>query len=188
MNPEPTRFRFGLRSLLALVLVVAVLSAFPSALYALIWPVWITGPTIALVFFLLVRNATRSKSIRWPQRSGWIGTSLAALPLFCSWFTRHRWVNAFDDNQWPRPFPYPDVWLGRIHDWWDRLHLAGPDSIKIHGEYYAVLFGINCLVIVAFIVVGAVAGYVFRDGDFLAASRRLTSVYPFRSRRADRFC
>jgi hypothetical protein len=174
MKPKPTQLRFGLRTLLALVFGVAVLAAFPSAPCALIWQVWITGPLIALVFFLLIRNATRSANVRWPQRSAYVGVALAFVPLFCCLFTRHRWVSVFHDDRWPRRFPYPDAYLTHIHDWWDRLHPAVPGSIKIHGEYFAVLFGVNCFVVLAFGFVGAVAGYVFRDGDFLAASRRLT--------------
>jgi hypothetical protein len=126
--------------------------------------------------FVLVWRVTRPSSSEnsWPSIVGWFIAYLALLPVVGCWFIRHRWVNAFDDDRWPIPFPYPDLFLLEIHDWWDRLNPAGPSEVKIHGEFYAVLLGTNALFLVACIACGAICGYVFRNGDFVAAARRLT--------------
>jgi hypothetical protein len=112
----------------------------------------------------------------WPTLLGWFIASLALLPVIGCWFIRHRWVTAFDDALWPRPFPYPDLFLMKIHDWWDRLHPAEPGFLKIHGEFYAVLLGTNVLFLASCLAGGAVCGYVFRNIDFVSATRCLTKL------------
>ena len=180
MNPHSSRFRFGLRSLLALVFVVAIFAAFPFLLHVLAWLVWFTGPLIAVCVFQMTRNATCTNSPndaeRWPGLVAWLVLGCTAIPFIACWFIRHRWINAFSDDRWPRPFPYPDAYLLEIHDWWDRLHPV-TDGLKIHGEYDAVLQRINTLVLLACVVFGVIAGYVFRDVDFRAASRRIASYF-----------
>ena len=180
MNPHSSRFRFGLRSLFALVFVVAIFAAFPILLHVLVWLIWFTGPSIAIFIFLITRNATYTNSPtaaeRWPRLAGWLVLACAAIPFVACWFIRYRWITAFSDDRWPRPFPYPDVYLLQIHDCWDRLHPV-TDGIKIHGEYYAVLQDINTLVLIACVAFGALAGFLFRDGDFIAAARRIASYF-----------
>jgi hypothetical protein len=39
-----------------------------------------------------------------------------------------------EDNQWPRPWPYPDQWLLRWNDQLDAEYPAPPGTLKIHGE------------------------------------------------------
>lgn len=163
--PHPPRLRFGIRSLLAMVLVASIFAAFPVLLLVVLWPIWFTGPLIALATFAIVRNAIRSDpdetTYHPPSLAGWIVLSIAFTPLLASWFIRHRWVNVFVDKNWPRQFPYPDHYLVRIHAWWDRLNPAPPGTLKLHGEYFVVLQGANALVLVACLICGVVAGYVF---------------------------
>ncbi len=177
MNEVSHGFRFSLRAFLLLVLFVSVFAAFPVTLMFVAWIAPFSGTAVGLVAFLFVRRATSSTNTEncWPSFVGWLIVCLALSPVVACWFIRHRWVNGFGDDAWPRPFPYPDFLLLGIHDWWDRLHPAGPDFIKIHGEFYAVLLGTNVLLFVACLVCGAVCGYVFRNGDFFAAARRPTT-------------
>ena len=172
MIVKPARVRFGIQSLLAFTFVVAINFAFPDLRDVLLWMVWITGPAAALLVFWVVRGMTHCHLRRWPRTSGWSSVLISALALFACLFIRHRWVNAHNDDDWPRALPYPDTYLVQVHDWWDRLHPAAPNAIKIHGEYYSILYGVNGLLFAAFLVFGAVAGYVFRDTD-LARGRDL---------------
>ena len=41
----------------------------------------------------------------------------------------------FDNQSWPRPWPYPDRWLSAVERWFDARNPASPDSIKLHGEF-----------------------------------------------------
>jgi hypothetical protein len=178
MKQPAIRFRFTIRASIVLVFIVAVCSAFPVVPLVIASFVPYSGPLLAFAAFLFVRGATRSSDAdrlpQWPSLMGWFALCVASLPLIALWFVRHRHVSCWHDPKWPRGFPYPDVYLIQIHDWWDRLHPAEPGTIKIHGEYYTVLHGINFFVLLACLIFGAVCGYVFQNGDFLAAARRLT--------------
>jgi hypothetical protein len=178
MTLHSTQLSIGLRSLLGLVFIVAMFAVFPILLHASVWLVWFTGPVIAICTFLLARNATRTNLPpgveRRPRLGGWFMLACSAIPLPASIFIRRRWIIAFSDDQWPRPFPYPDVYLMRLHDWWDRLHPV-TDGLKIHGEHYAVLQGTNILVLIASAVFGLFGGYVFRDVEFVGDLRRTPS-------------
>jgi hypothetical protein len=178
MKQTPTRFRFTIRALFVLVVIVAVCSACPLVPLFIAFFVPYSGPLLAFATFLFVRGATRSGDAdalpQWPSLPGWFSVCVASLPLVATWFVRHRHVSCWHDPKWPRGFPYPDIYLVQIHDWWDRLHPPEPGAFKIHGEYYTLLHGINFLVLLACLIFGAVCGAVFRNADFLAAARRLT--------------
>ncbi len=170
---RPRRLRFSLRSLLVLTFVVAVITAnwqnvFGFVLYCLV----VSGPALFLASFFLARrlscSASRPPSLPAVSLGGWIAVLIAIVPLALSVFVRRRWVVGWNDPNWPRQFPYPDLLLVEIHDWWDRLHPAGP-YLKIHGEYYAVLMGVNVMAMIACALTGTVCGYVFRNASLSAA-------------------
>jgi hypothetical protein len=177
MVQPPPHFRFTIRALLILLFAVAICFAFPIVPLCIACFIPLSGPLTAIAAFFFVRSATRSDDtgsrFHWPGVAGWIALCGGALPLIVTLFIYHRWVHAFDTD-WPRPFPYPDRLLLAIHDWWDRLHPAADGAIKLHGEYFTLLLGINVLVLLACFIFGAVCGYVFRHGSFLAAWRRWT--------------
>jgi len=85
-----------------------------------------------------------SQDFGWPTTTNWFVLTLSLVLLLLGWFARHRWVYAFDDPKWPRPF---------------------------EGDYYTVLLIMNVIVMIAFILFGAIAGYVFRNGGLVAAWR-----------------
>ena len=39
------------------------------------------------------------------------------------------------EDDWPRPWPYPDPWLSRFERWLDQRYLVARGSIKLHGEF-----------------------------------------------------
>ena len=176
MNVVTLRFRFSLRTLLLAVFLFSVIAAFPVTVWFVAAIAPVSGPAVGVVAFLLVPRTARPDcaASRWPSFRGWFIACLGMLAVIGCWFIRHRWVTAFDDDRWPRPFPYPDLFLLEIHDWWDRLHPAGPGYLKIHGEFYAVLLGTNVLFLLACVVAGTVCGYIFRNSDFVPAAPRLT--------------
>ena len=173
MNPHRSRFRFGIRSLLVTVFVVAIFSAFPWLLYLAGWYVWVTGPLLGCFAFIIVRSMDRreSQDFGWPTTTNWFVLTLSLVLLLLGWFARHRWVYAFDDPKWPRPFPYPDEFLIAAHDWLNQLNPVFAGKIKFEGDYYTVLLIMNVIVMIAFILFGAIAGYVFRNGGLVAAWR-----------------
>jgi hypothetical protein len=176
MNERPLRFRFGIRTLFVAVLLVAICAAFPLPLIFVAWRVPLTGPVMLFAAFLVVRILSRSSMHQEAKRratlSGWFAAWLALLTLALLLFVRHRWVDGHNDPAWPRPFPYPDLFLLETHDWLDCLNPPPADSFKIHGEYYTVLLGINSFVIIACGLQGAVCGYVFRNVPFLPVAHR----------------
>ena len=159
MDSEPTVFRFGLRTLLFAFSIVAICAACPGLFTVLAWPIRVTGPTAVAAAFIVVRRLTPNHT-RCSVSNRWIFLFSAAIPLCGFMFARHRWLNAFRDTLFPRPLPYPDVYLVQIHDWWDRLHPVEPTSMKIHGEYYSVLLGINALLFFSCVLFGGVAGLI----------------------------
>jgi hypothetical protein len=42
------------------------------------------------------------------------------------------------DSAWPRPFPYPDPWLDRFHQWLDARNPPPAGAMKMHGEVFKV--------------------------------------------------
>lgn len=159
VNDVSRLFRIDLRTLLLVVLLIFVVTVFPVVLIFVAFLAPLTGPAIGLSSAVIVwEMRSLHKANRWPSVGGWISVCLVLLPVLTCWFIRHRWVNAIGDHDWPRPFPYPDVLLLEVHDWWDRLHPAGPGDLKVDGEFYAVLLGTNILFVVACIVCGAVCG------------------------------
>lgn len=147
----------------------------------------VSGPTVLLTSFCLVRWLSHSPTGRPVPRlasfRGWCAALLAVVPLAFSVFVRQRWLVGWHDPDWPRGLPYPDFFLSEVHDWWDHLHPAGP-YMKICGEYYAVLRGVNVMALVCCLLSGAACGYVFRNADFAAVTLRLlTKLRKFSSRR-----
>lgn len=173
MNEAPHGFRFSLATLLLVVCIVSVVAAFPVTLMFFVWLAPLCGPVLGLCLGFVVWHAARPQNSahRWPPVLGWFAACLALLLVLGCWFIRHRWINGFDDNAWPRPFPYPDLLLLEIHDWWDRLHPAPAGSLKIDGEFYAVLLGANALFLFACLVCGVVCGRVLRTCDLAAVVR-----------------
>ena len=71
----------------------------------------------------------------------------------------------------PGRIPYPDEFLIAAHDWLNQLNPVFAGKIKFEGDYYTVLLIMNVIVMIAFILFGAIAGYVFRNGGLVAAWR-----------------
>jgi hypothetical protein len=176
MNRVSHQSRVWLRTLLVLIPVIALFTAFPVAFHFVAWTAPFTGITLGVVAFVLVWRAARPGrgESGEPSVPEHFIACLAFLPVVGAWFVRHRWLAAFEDDRWPRPFPYPDLLLLEIHDWWDRLHPAGPGAWKYHGEFYAVLLGTNVLFLFACATAGVFCGYGFRNCDIIGAVRRLT--------------
>jgi hypothetical protein len=66
---------------------------------------------------------------------GFVTGLLAASYLCWAWHRVTGAVLISDAHVWPRPFPYPDQWLG----WWeqrlDAAHPVSPGFIKLDGEF-----------------------------------------------------
>lgn len=175
----PLRPRFGLRSLLLLVLFVALVAANRARALDFVLHFLIIAPVSALLtfvtaFWLVYALRGTSPGGFSPRLSSpwrWPLLGLASLPLAAALFALQRWRTGWQDAHWPRPFPYPDDLLVAIHDWWDRTHPAPPGYIKIHAEYYPVLFMIDTAVLLASALLGSVCGSLFRNVDFVAALR-----------------
>jgi hypothetical protein len=73
----------------------------------------------------------------------WLACTLVGLlgTLYFGW-TWHRLSERVlvADNNWPRPWPYPDRWLSAVEQWFDARNPAPADNIKIHGEFDRVRF------------------------------------------------
>lgn len=81
-----------------------------------------------------------------------LGGSLLASYL-CWAFHRTTIAGLIDGaHQWPRPFPYPDRWLG----WWepklDAAHPVSPGFIKLDGEWQRLQIYLAGMIILAAIV------------------------------------
>lgn len=61
-----------------------------------------------------------------------IGSAVTAYLLWAVYRLTARVMIA--DDAWPRPFPYPDLWLAWLNNYFDRRHPARPGTIKLHGE------------------------------------------------------
>ena len=66
--------------------------------------------------------------------------TVAATALLCASYFAWSWHRLtvkviVMDPSWPRPWPYPDGWLSAVERWFDARNPAGPNAIKIHGEF-----------------------------------------------------
>ena len=66
--------------------------------------------------------------------------AVAATALLCASYFAWCWHRLtvkviVMDPSWPRPWPYPDGWLSAVERWFDARNPAGPNAIKIHGEF-----------------------------------------------------
>ena len=152
MNEPSKRLQFSLRNLLLLVLVISVLVAFPIIPVLLIFAGPLTGPVCALLILLAIRRGfqPRGDSGRVSMSAKFMSCAAFA-PVLAALLIQLRWTELWNDNEWPRPFPYPDTALMAVHDWWDRLN-PDPGGLKIHGEYFAVLLALNSLVFASWLL------------------------------------
>lgn len=150
---ESSRIQFSLRSILVLVVLVALgcvlapiwLIDFPfTATSCAIFPIAVsiiamlalcTGAVCGYpARFMLGRTACRLL--------GWTVFSLIVVATgYLAWvFSRESHVTAiWEDPLYPRPFPYADEVLERYSHWLDARNPAPLGTIKIHGEYYTIL-------------------------------------------------
>ncbi len=146
---------------------------------------FISGPVLFLASFHQVRWLSRSRGSPPPSHlaslRGWVAAILAIVTLVLSVCLRQRWVTGWQDPRWPRKLPYPDLFLQGLHDWWDRLHPAGP-YLKMCGEYYAVLMGVSVVALVACVLSGLVCGYAFRNAKLNIAAQVSSVIHNYRSR------
>lgn len=184
MGANPA-MRFGLRSLLAGVPFVAILVAFPRVTGGLVYLAWVTGPCVGFASFMMVRNKARAGSVppRRPGTFGWLVVCFSILCVVAALWIRQRWAVAWWHDDWPRPFPFPDEALTRLHDWWDALNPPPPGHLKIHAEHLAVLQVTNCLLLLSFAFAGTVAGWGLAHVDSVSALGRFRDfVGPGKSR------
>lgn len=128
---------------------------------------WLTTIATAGGFFALGRRVPLIFKGNSGGLAAWAAQRLilllsVALLMVVLW-SRHRLLVSWVDVLWPRPFPYPDVALLQFHDWLDARYPAPPGHLKIHGEFYTVLFTLNVLAWIC----GSVTGYLWG-----AATRR----------------
>lgn len=64
----------------------------------------------------------------------------------------------FDDDDWPRSWPFPDEALAFLNDWFDRRYPAQGDSLKLHGEFPKVRLVLDLVIS----VLSGVSGFVCR--------------------------
>lgn len=78
--------------------------------------------------------------------------------------------DAFKDTV-PRSFPYPDLWVVQLNDWFEKRYPAPPGVIKLHGELprvrAAIWLGLICSIIVTL-----VSSIAFIYGPFCRWRRR----------------
>ncbi|HJQ80841.1 MAG TPA: hypothetical protein VJ828_12835 [Lacipirellulaceae bacterium] len=163
--------RFGLRSLLIIVALVALgctflpsaLAYHPESLRFRVAAALFTLPSalIAFAFGTICAHLTCAiMSIRIVRYSAWMLLVLIwALTCYLVW-AHQRWLY-FDDPFYPRLLPYPDELLQKYHNWLDARNPAAAGHIKIHGEFYTVMehlhFTIFAAIIVAFFMLGLIA-------------------------------
>jgi len=59
-----------------------------------------------------------------------------------------------EGNAWPRPFPYPDMWLSAMNDFYDRLNPVPPGTVKMHGEIQRVQQTLLVGILIAIVLSG----------------------------------
>ncbi len=96
---------------------------------------------------------------------------IISLSLVCGLYSAwalHRVSSALlvEDMAWPRPWPYPDRWLSRCHDWLDALYPAGPGMLKIHGEFPRIRWLLGFALVVSLIYLVGGIGLCLRPKAF----------------------
>ena len=70
----------------------------------------------------------------------WIGIFFLLAGSYFGWALHRvsREVVMKEAEIWPRPWPYPDWWLGKLERWFDKRYPAPPGMVKIEPEFDAV--------------------------------------------------
>ncbi|MCZ7645989.1 MAG: hypothetical protein M5U26_12010 [Planctomycetota bacterium] len=68
------------------------------------------------------------------------------------WGMYRSGAGGFEDEMFPRPFPYPDSLLLEYALWLDARNPTPPNSIKFHGEWPTVW--LTCLILAMVFLVG----------------------------------
>jgi hypothetical protein len=77
---------------------------------------------------------------------------LVASYLCWAWHRLTGSVLMADGHLWPRPWPYPDVWLYHWEQQLDAARPTPPGTLKIHGEFALLQFYLSCWIGLSLIV------------------------------------
>jgi len=147
---QPAQLRSKSRAILVgLFVLVVVVAEWRNVLAITSGFFWVTAIAMAYAGFEIGGTAS-STLLRSHSRK--ISPPIANILLIMSFaisaaiiWARSRWLLMFFDSLWPpKVFPYPDSLLIAFHDWVD-LKFPESDGLKIHGEFYFVLFTLNIL-------------------------------------------
>lgn len=119
-------------------------ASLPKALIAFLGSFGLWGSVLAVfaVAFLVfgglaaLRPSTPSKRKRWKRTVVLLLLAIGLLSTGYLAWARYRisgYVFVYDED-WPLPWPYPDLWLLDLNDWLDARNPSPPDTFKIHSE------------------------------------------------------
>lgn len=161
-------FQFSIRQFLVVILVGGVALAFWQFLF-------ISAIEFFWIWMVVIGAGALLLGTRAPSRWRFDATaSIAPRGVFVAWvvFTcfllwmRYRWLAMYWDDYWPRPSPYPDGLLSQFHDWIDAKYPAPGGVLKLHGEVYSVLLGLNAACFLALFASSLQFGFLFGAGLF----------------------